>query len=164
MKPALKILAVALVVVLVGGLFVSAAGNVRAAADRMRCHNNLKMVGMALHSYHDFHGHFPAGTVRGTDLPPERRLSWFVEIYPAYLEGGVKSHLDRKKAWDDPENCPPRESYPKDENNPGIHLAGRMALFQCFPVAHEPDQPSPTHYVGVAGLGRDAAELPVSDP
>lgn len=168
MRPALKILAVVLAVLVVVGLLVSAVGNVRAAAERMRCQNNLKLIGIALGSYHDSFGHYPTATVRGTDLPGEKRLSWFVELYPAFLEGGVQSHLDRNKAWDDPDNCPPRVSYPKDPNDPGgIHLAGRegrMALFQCFPVPHDRDQPCPTHYVGIAGLGRDAAELPLSDP
>src|SRR4051812_20070443 len=103
---------------LVIGLMVVMIADVR-AARRMNCQNNLRQLGIALGNYHDSAGRFPSATVGGTDLPPEQRLSWLTELYPAFLEGGIKLHVDRKRAWDAPENCPPRVLYKVE---PGIHL------------------------------------------
>jgi prepilin-type processing-associated H-X9-DG protein len=40
-----------------------------------------------------------------------------------------------------------------------------MKVWMCpaSPVVDDPDQASPTHFVGITGVGRDAAELPLSD-
>src|SRR5262249_52856328 len=125
--------------------------------------NNLKQIGITIRSYHVSANRYPPGAVQGTELPPDRRLSWYFEIVP-HLEGGACYHLDLQKAWDDPENCPPRMSYPKSETGRRIVVVGPMRVFQCRPVEYDPDQPSPVHYVGVAGLGSDAAELPLTNP
>jgi hypothetical protein len=165
MKAAAKILAAVAAIVVVAGLVVCAIYEARAAAARMKCKHNLKQLGNAIHGYHSVADHYPVGTIQGTDLPPDKRLSWYVEIYPAFMMGGVKLHVDWRKAWDDPDNCPPLESYGKlPEESQGPEIAGRIKLFQCRPVDPDPGQPCPTHYVGVAGLGADAATLPLNDP
>jgi hypothetical protein len=166
MKPASKILTVAFVLLILTGLVVTSINEVRASAARMSCQNNMKQIGIAVANYESANDHFPVGTIRDGDLPPEKRLSWFVEIKP-YVESAPRLRVDRQKAWDDPVNYPPREDEVKEDKRGTGRLVpvGPMKVWMCpaSPVVLDPDEVSPTHYVGITGVGRDAAELPLSD-
>src|SRR5882672_7564911 len=80
----------------------------REAEGRIGCTNRLKQIGLALHNYCDSHGTFPSGTVANSHLPPERRLSWVLLVWP-YVEARPRLLVDRTKAWDDDENRDPKE-------------------------------------------------------
>jgi hypothetical protein len=169
MRGVVKILIVLLLVLLVGGFVVSVAINTRNAAHRMACQNNLRQIGLACQNYQDSYGHFPTGTVANASLPPDKRLSWLTALWPPYLEGGCKSLLDKTKPWDADTNCPPRCSVKFDADNAMGYqeeLVGELRIFLCPANPSQADHslPSATHFVGIAGLGEQAAELPLSDP
>jgi prepilin-type processing-associated H-X9-DG protein len=169
MRRLVKVAIVVLVLAVVGGVGVVFVGKLRHTAARITCQNNLKQLGLALHNYHDARGQFPSGTVPSPDLPPERRLSWVVEVWPTFIEGGTKTEFDRAKPWDAPENCPPyllgRDYTPDDKVVWTRFAVGEIMWLLCpsNEARTAPPLPSPTHYVGVAGVGKDAAGLPLAD-
>jgi prepilin-type processing-associated H-X9-DG protein len=110
----------------------------------------LKQVCFAVQNYLDTHGTFPPGTLASPTLPPEKRLSWFVTILP-YLEANdLWSRADKARAWDDERNQ---------------HLLKMHMVYISCPASRSDASSIQglTSYIGMAGLGSDAATLSLDD-
>lgn len=85
----------ALAAVLIG-LMLPAVQRVRESRNRLTCQNNLRQLALACLYYHDTHQHLPPLAAIGAfaspqpslRLPPGRRTSWCLELFP-YLELGA---------------------------------------------------------------------------
>ncbi len=153
MRNAAQGIVVLMILLLGGGLVVTALWRVRAAAARLTCTNRLKAIGVGLFSYVDTSaGQFPAATLPNPRLPPPRRLSWLVGLLPYIEANNLYSRTDRSKGWD-------------AEENRFLALTVYRA-YQCPAFAEGPPLSTlvPANYVGIAGLGSDAADRPLEDP
>jgi len=86
---------IAIIAVLVG-LLLPAVQRVREASNRVKCQNNLKQIGLALHNYHDDSGRFPPGyqtrvAADNSDLGPG--WGWAAFLLDDLEQGNLKRQI-----------------------------------------------------------------------
>jgi hypothetical protein len=128
-------------------LLLPAVQQARSAARRSSSRNNLKQIGLAMHNYHDVYGTFPSGTIPNDKLKSEKRLSWLVSILPMLDQSALALQIDKKTAWDAKANARPLSTRTPTLLHPG---ASRQVADKDYGA---------THYVGIAGVGKDTPTL-----
>jgi hypothetical protein len=106
---------------------------------------------LATWNYHDTYGIFPQGTRPSPYLPPEKRLSWLVTILPFLEQDNLWSLIDKDQSWD------------AERNRQVARTELKVLMCPANPQMGQPKEPGITGYIGMAGVGTDAAALPLGD-
>src|SRR4051812_43546084 len=84
----IELLVVIAIIAVLIGLLLPAIQKVREAANRTKCSNNLKQMGIALHNYHDANNRYPPSR-------SDPKATWAVYLFP-YAEQGAVQDLWKK--------------------------------------------------------------------
>ena len=126
----IELLVVIAIIGVLVGLLLPAVQQARGAARRMSSLNNLKQMGIALHTYHDGRRRLPPGftsTVTGSwpggssDPVPESGPGWsfFAEILPFMEESALHEQIDFEKLITHNDNQAARETIVSGLVDPG---------------------------------------------
>jgi hypothetical protein len=156
--------------------------HIKGEADMLGGKSRIHDLAAALRAYAQEKGQFPRGTAdrrsttdrAGLPFRPDQRVSWMAELLPYLGQGefaGLKRHVDDQQSW--------RVPSAKDNKE---DLEGKNNRFVCqtlIPYFLASDSPptawwvnypgmdypvASTHFVGIAGIGLDAAGYSATDP
>ncbi|HEX5447432.1 MAG TPA: DUF1559 domain-containing protein [Pirellulales bacterium] len=134
------------------GLMLPAVQSARQAAMRNQSVNNLKMIGIAFHNYHDVWGQFPTSTY---DKDGKPLLSWRVHILPFIEQQALYQQFHLDEPWDSDHNKALIARLPNTYRNPTFVDAERtLYLAPIGPAAVFPGGKEDGNAVGQAVVFR----------
>jgi len=147
----IELLVVIAIIAILIGLLLPAVQKVREAAARMKCQNNLKQIGIAMHAYHDANNKLPAGWVTSApsgSVAPSPGWSWSLLILPYVEQGSLFTAIN------------PDLATPGGAPSANAILQTPLSVYRC-----PSDSAPPTHqYLGNYGTSNYVVNREVVGP
>ncbi|MCI0455800.1 MAG: DUF1559 domain-containing protein [Gemmataceae bacterium] len=105
-------------------------GDVALAAQKQQTKNNLKMIGLAFHAFHDANKRLPEAA--GDGAAGKGGLSWRVALLPYLEEGNLYNQFRRNEPWDSPHNKQLLDRMPKVYASPRGNAPPNHTYYQVF--------------------------------
>jgi prepilin-type N-terminal cleavage/methylation domain-containing protein/prepilin-type processing-associated H-X9-DG protein len=167
----IELLVVIAIIAILIGLLLPAVQKVREAANRMKCSNNLKQLGLATHNYESATSELPSGWMGNSGLPaytgfPDYYFSWsaLAQLNPYLEQEVIYNRMDLKQ----PIYMPPTYSVTATNQ---FAVQQIVKLFLCpsdkqQPVSVAYGEPviGPTNYAASLGSGSVNGAAPFGSP
>lgn len=132
------IAAIILLAAIFFGLLLPGIRQAREAAFRTTCKSHLKLIGSAIHNYHDFFGCFPPAF--SVDAKGNKLHSWRTLILPFLNQKTLYDSIDLSVPWDHPLNTKARDHVVEVYSCPSLGKQDNITPYtaiisqtSCFP-------------------------------
>jgi prepilin-type N-terminal cleavage/methylation domain-containing protein/prepilin-type processing-associated H-X9-DG protein len=160
----IELLVVIAIIAVLIGLLLPAVQKVREAANRMKCQNNLKQIGLALHNFESTNGHFPPNGVYPAGATAADSYSCLARILPYVEQANLYQFVDL--------NAPANQQNTVTSQRIPIYLcpseinakARPSATITRFPLNYAANEGTWLVWNPVGGQGGDGAIVLTNDP